>query len=532
MNMGLLPKKDNEKLVIQVLQELIYRGVKEICICPGGRNVPFITALEKTEQFKLYYWPEERSAAFFALGRSKLMHRPTAVLTTSGTAVGELLPAAMEAYYTGIPLILLTADRPRRFRGTGSPQTAEQVGIFGHYAVFEQDIAAGEPCTLQKWKQNGAAHINVCLEEPLNQNFSAWEELDNRCTKVAHQKGDIEAAKAALDQFIQRNKYPFVVVGGLSCQARQATVKFLADYQAPVYLEAASGLRENPYLRTLSITRGDNIWKAAEKAGYPIDGILRIGGIPTFRLWRDLEELKGRINVCSISELPFPGLSWGLNYSVSLHEFFSVYQYSYAINKSCSSWLKEDQRYQSKLLALLKEEPQSEASLIYHLSKQIASSSLVYLGNSLPIREWDAYATREEEHENIFANRGLNGIDGQLSTFLGMCSCRQQNWGIMGDLTTLYDLAAPWILEQLKEIDLNLLVINNGGGKIFAHLHANKRIQNQHCLRFKALADLWNMRYEHYTHLPNSISYGGHRLVEIVPNEQATMRFWNGVESL
>ncbi|MBS4171021.1 2-succinyl-5-enolpyruvyl-6-hydroxy-3-cyclohexene-1-carboxylic-acid synthase [Neochlamydia sp. AcF95] len=532
MNMNILFTKDNEELVIQILQELLYRGVKEICVCPGGRNVPFITALEKTGRFKLYYWPEERSAAFFALGRSKRMHRPTVVLTTSGTAAGELLPAAMEAYYTGLPLILLTADRPRRLRGTGSPQAAEQVGLFGHYAVFEQDIAAGELCTLQKWKQNGPAHINVCLEEPLNQNFNAWKELDNKCIPVTPQKGDMEAAKAALDQFIQTNRYPFIVVGALSSQARQAIVKFLSNYQAPVYLEATSGLRENPSLLAQSITRSENIWRAAENAGYPIDGILRIGGIPTFRLWRDLEELKGRINVCSISELPFTGLSWGSNCLVPLHDFFSIYRYSYTINKSCSAWLKEDQRYQSKLLTLLQEEPQAEASLIYHLSKQIPSSSLIYLGNSLPIREWDAYATREEKHENIFANRGLNGIDGQLSTFLGMSSYSQQNWGIMGDLTTLYDLAAPWILEQLKEIDLNLIVINNSGGKIFASMYANKQIQNQHHLRFRSFADMWNMRYVHYTHLPEAISYGGHQLVEIMPDETATMRFWNCIESL
>lgn len=161
----------NEKIVIQILEELAHCGVRDICVCPGGRNTPFVNALDKIPFFNTYYWPEERSAGFFALGKSKRTLLPTAVITTSGTAVGELLPAAMEAYYSGVPLVFVTADRPRRFRGSGAPQAAEQVGIFGQYAVFEQDIADQDTCLLNQWKKNGMAHINVCLEEPLTQTF-------------------------------------------------------------------------------------------------------------------------------------------------------------------------------------------------------------------------------------------------------------------------------------------------------------------------------------------------------------------------
>lgn len=157
----------NRDLANQVLEEAKRVGVSELCICPGKRNAPFVDILSSNETIKQYYWYEERSAAFFALGRSRCLEQPVAVVTTSGTAAGELLPATMEAYYSGVPLLVITADRPRRFRGTGAPQVAEQVGLFGQYVHYSQDLAETERCCLVPWELTGPAHINVCFEEPL-----------------------------------------------------------------------------------------------------------------------------------------------------------------------------------------------------------------------------------------------------------------------------------------------------------------------------------------------------------------------------
>ncbi|MGA8164345.1 MAG: thiamine pyrophosphate-binding protein [Waddliaceae bacterium] len=156
----------NRLLAHHVLQEMKGIGVTELCLCPGGRNSPFVSLLSETKVFCCRYWFEERSAAFFALGRSRRLEQPVAVITTSGTAAGELLPAAMEAYYSGVPLLAVTADRPRRFRGTGAPQTAEQAGLFGPYVLFSQDLEGEERCEISKWRQLGPAHLNVCFEEP------------------------------------------------------------------------------------------------------------------------------------------------------------------------------------------------------------------------------------------------------------------------------------------------------------------------------------------------------------------------------
>src|SRR2546430_1412254 len=110
------------------------RGASDFCVCAGSRNAPLLAVLSVTPGIRLFSFVDERSAAFFALGRAKLTGKPSAVVTTSGTAVAELLPAVVEAFYSGTPLIVITADRPARYRGTGAPQCIEQEGIFGLYA--------------------------------------------------------------------------------------------------------------------------------------------------------------------------------------------------------------------------------------------------------------------------------------------------------------------------------------------------------------------------------------------------------------
>src|SRR5207253_10241334 len=127
-------------------------GVVDFCVCSGSRNAPLIAVMKDA-----YSFVDERSAAFFAVGRARRDERPVAVITTSGTAVAELLPAAVEAYYSGVPLVLITADRPARYRGTGAPQAIEQEAIFGVYA--SRDASA--------WTGEGPLHINIEFDEPL-----------------------------------------------------------------------------------------------------------------------------------------------------------------------------------------------------------------------------------------------------------------------------------------------------------------------------------------------------------------------------
>lgn len=146
----------NIERAARLIDEVRAAGASEFCVCAGSRNAPLLVVLGRSDA-RLFSFVDERSAAFFAIGRMKLHGKPVAVVTTSGTAVAELLPAAVEAYYSGLPLVLITADRPARFRGTGAPQSIEQEELFG---VFAES-------TLEGWSRSRPLHLNIEFEEPL-----------------------------------------------------------------------------------------------------------------------------------------------------------------------------------------------------------------------------------------------------------------------------------------------------------------------------------------------------------------------------
>lgn len=526
----------NEEVTYQVLQSCIQHGVNEFVVCAGSRNSSFVQVLDSEPRLKTYYWPEERSAAFFALGRSKLSGRPVAVITTSGTASAEVLPAVIEAFYTSIPLVLITADRPQIFRGSGAPQAIEQVGLFSHYVQFCQDITPSSPCQLGTWLKNLPVHLNVCLAEPQKQPKFQGRQLSLKSEPPKAVVFDFSDAEQKLNNFLSKVNYPLAIVSNLPVNAQAKVADFLLQLGMPLMLEGVSGLREDPRLQNLSIQRTDKILEIAEQADYPIDGILRIGGVPTHRIWRDLEYIEDSIKVCALSEQPFSGLSWSRCVAqVPIADFLSVYTPAIKFDFSkAENWLKKENDFQEKLFELFEEEPEAEPSLMHALSKQIPEHSHIYLGNSLPIREWDMAAIRENRQWKMNASRGVCGIDGQLSTFLGLAIQQKENWGIFGDLTALYDMVGPWILPQLLEIIARFVIINNGGGKIFERMPHykemlngyNRIILNEHKLSFRPLAEMWNLKYSSLQNFENFSKQAGSQLIEIIPNESATQRFW------
>lgn len=519
----------NEELAFHIVEELLRCGVREFCVCPASRNAPLVMALANTRNIKIYYGYEERSSAYFALGRSRLTQRPVAVICTSGTAAGEFLPATMEAHYTGDPLVLVTADRPRRYRGSGAPQSAEQVGIFSHYPEMSFDLEGIEKCDLKLWQQTGPLHLNVCFEEPSRVPF---ERIFEPAVEEGHSKfeADWTVKFQQLDKFLSQVKNPLVIVSHLKIEARAAVKQFLLNLNAPVYLEAISGLREDAELKSLRIVSSENIWQQSQEAGYPIDGILRIGGVPTIRLWRDLEDLQGKITVCSISEVPFSGLSHSGVIQAPLKHFFQGYMLDSAFT-SAADWLTNDRLYMQQLHALMQEEPYAEASLVHALSQVMPRGSHVYLGNSLPIREWDMAATDSDLQLQVTASRGVNGIDGQISTFLGLCRPEVSNWAILGDLTALYDLAAPWFLPQILDMQINLVIINNSGGRIFERMYPMQEFLNAHNYRFDAFANMWKMNYQKWTTIKTEME-PGQNLIELIPDLDASTRFWQKLKNM
>ncbi len=511
----------NSALVQSVLLHLARLGVREICVAAGARNTPLIAGVLASRGVRVWHFFEERCAAFFALGRMMVDERPVAVITTSGTAAAELLPAVIEAHYQGRPLVLVTADRPARFRGSGAPQAIEQPGIFGRYATRTLDIDAAKQDIA--WPQEPGRmpiHINVCLEEATaikaqGVDFSVWENSENSETSVSDDQQEV------FSEFIAERSGLAVLVAGLSPQQAAALAQPLAELGAPIVAEATANLHRHPELHPL-IVRGGEL---ALRALNPLR-VLRIGAVPSWRWWRDLED-RSSVHVLHFGDAPYPGLARHQGVAVQSLEVIT------RARIAPSPLAQVDLHLAAVLDDLVQAHPLSEPAWMHHLSTVAPEGARVFLGNSLPIREWNLTAGHVHE---TYASRGANGIDGIVSTFYGTAHGMPESWLIIGDLSALYDLAGPWIARQMEPGRRRIVVINNGGGKIFSRVDSLRQlddgsrsiIENRHDHHFKAWADLWRMGYRE-ARTPGDLEnlVGNDLLIEVLPDAAQTDAFWS-----
>ena len=481
----------NLQFSFQILSRLASKGVTVFCIAPSARNAPFVEVLSHSDM-DVFYFFDERSMAFFAHGRSKRDSRPVAVITTSGTAVCELYPAVVESYYSPSSLVLITADCPSDYDGTAAPQSIDQTGLFSKYVSKEWDLEAGckEDFDLSYWDPSTSIHINVRFDEPLIDETALYYQFAKSVQNNRY-KSELEAERKIqfvdvhappqggrfIKDFFNISAHPVVILSELPVSVKNKMESFLLNLNRPVYAEPLSQLRENSRLKKLMLT--EEMLSASFKEGL-IDGVIRIGGIPVLRFWRDLNNL--RYPVLSFSSSPFSGLkkrrsAFPLEFVFSHPEFFKPAKESLKIKTP-------------------KQEIKGEPAWIRWISEKIPENSHIYLGNSLPIREWSRWAVRKDKGFFYSANRGANGIDGLISSFLGGCFQKTSNFLILGDLSALYDLSSPWILDQMKKYSIYIVVINNFGGRIFQSKFENSRFLNRHCLNFSHFAKMWSINYK------------------------------------
>jgi 2-succinyl-5-enolpyruvyl-6-hydroxy-3-cyclohexene-1-carboxylate synthase len=518
----------NQALAVAAIDRLLAAGVRTFCVCPGGRNAPLVEALDAIEpgQVDVLTFFDERCAGFFALGRARRDASPVAIVTTSGTAAAELLPAMVEAFYSSVPIVAVTADRPRAFRGSGAPQAIEQVNLFGTYATASID--AEQPGDIGDWPSlGGPLHLNLCFAEPLLADWdpavvpTMWRTAPPLWRKAPALRVEAPALQAEVDSFLAFVRSPLLIVGGLQERAdRAAAARFCAALGAPWLAETSSGIRFDSSSRLLR--SGD----AAAHRGFgqgTFDGVVRIGDVPSFRVWRDLD-LSLTVPVLSVSRKPWRGLTRGTHVHVPadlpLPLEISGARPPASLAADILDW---DRRVDFATNRLLQEFPQSEPSLFRRLSETIPHGSFVYLGNSLPIREWNRFATFADRGFATGENRGANGIDGQVASFLGEARRDVENWAVVGDLTALYDLSALWALRHLDGFRLRIVVINNGGGRIFQRMFQNPRFQNRHETGFAGWAAMWGAEY--HDALPEG-AIGPAAVIELRPSESETDAFW------
>lgn len=525
------------------LQALLdHTGVREFIICAGARNSALLVLLAAIPGLRLWHHFEERSAAFFALGRILDHENPVAVITTSGTAAAELLPAVIEAHYQGLPLIALTADRPAHYRKSGAPQAIEQEALFGPYPTLALDITAPflpaeVPARLAVWDHRGPLHVNLCLEEPTASDLTPLRLAGSAIhipdkihprhgtpKRLPHPPPGNPAARPSAPPILTKSS--LVLVGDLLSSEIPLVETWLKSLPCPMHAEAASGLRESPALTHRLLRGGDEILTKISP-----DSVIRIGGVPSCRFWRDLEHNQ-KIPVTHFTRSGHPGLAR----PSTVRPIEDIASFSQDTRHPAGAMAEPPANQQNPAAILtnyLEAHPDAEPALIRQLSSQIPAGSVFFTGNSLAIRQWNLCADTTQVH-HARALRGANGIDGNLSAFLGLAADAEEAWCLVGDLTALYDPAALWMLAQLTLPKLRIVIIQNAGGQIFSQLPSlagltpfeKNLMENPHRISFAGWALQWNLEHRaihgalpHLTNLPPRL------VLELHPRAEATQQF-------
>ena len=450
-------------------------GVTDVVIAPGSRSAPLAYALAEAEiqgRMRVHVRIDERVAGFTALGLARGGHRPAAVVTTSGTAVGELVPAVMEAHHSGVPLVVVSADRPAELHGTGANQTTVQPGIFAGFPVATADIRAGEDpagaisdafAAMGAGLPAGPIHINLQFRDPLiPQDGEAREPGSPGAGTAASLPGDPVATgreAAALGQHSGTQRT--VVVAGDG--AGEIAALFARRAGLPLLAEPSSNARFGP--NAIGAYR-----LLLEELGPEIERVV-VFGRPT--LSRPVSALLARQDVEKALYVPQP-VNWftaGRRTETIISDLGGLFEFA---GKGAPGWLARWQAASTAALAALQSLlGQQEELNGLHIADLVwdATDGNLVLGSSNAIRDMDLVAAPDWHPLDVYANRGLAGIDGTIATAAGIALANGIPTRLLvGDLTFLHDAGALLLGTGEPEPDLQVVVLNDSGGGIFSLL--------------------------------------------------------------
>lgn len=466
-----------------LIDGLAAAGVQRFVISPGSRSTPLTLAALRHPAITTQVVVDERSAAFVALGLAKAEGRPAALIATSGSAIANWFPAVTEADMGKVPLLLLSADRPPELQDCGANQTMNQIGLFGtHVRAFHQlPPAEAETGWLAGLADRavatslgplpGPVHLNIPLREPLTPTQMPELPPARPLSSPVRQRlnatlqADPESL-ARLEQCLASGNGAIVCgpepLGAATCRA----VATLAErLRIPVLADLFSGLRcgtANPE----TLAHPDQVARQAP----PADWILRLGGTPVTRAvnaW--LQSCRGKTQIV-VS--PHPRLSdpEGLATHILTADPASLLE-QLTGTPAAAEWLPNfqqlDQAATTAASAICNENEIFEGSLLRALLADLPAEAPVFLANSLTIRAAEWFAGRLPQPLRLFGNRGVSGIDGNLSTACGIASVLGHAVAVVGDLAFLHDLNA---LALGRNCRLTVVLLDNGGGGIFDHL--------------------------------------------------------------
>ena len=556
-------------LAAVLVDELARAGVTDACLAPGSRSAPLAVALHADERIRLHVRHDERSAAFLAVGLARATNRPVPVVCTSGSAVANLHPAVVEADTGRVPLLLLTADRPPELRGTGANQTIDQLKIFGAAVRWFCEVGAPDQPQVQYWRSvasracsqargtvggpAGPVHLNLAFRDPLVP--TADEVIDGAAGARPDGQGWTVAADATstpapadvawLTERIQATERGLLVVGDTSADPRM--LRSLAEAAGwPILAEPQSGVRAGPS----AITTYDHLLRDAPfAAAHDPDLVVIVGKLGLSKAL--LSWLSPDIAQVLIDR----DGAW-IDPNRTLRRIISADPAATAaavvddlLERPASQWLASwrgaEQTARAAVDQVLDGDSRlTEPRVARDLAALLPAGASLTVASSMPVRDL-ALFMRPREGLRVFANRGASGIDGFVSTALGVAAGSDgPAFALAGDLSVLHDQNG-FLPGPTQRPDLVMVVLNNDGGGIFSFLPQAQLpdgyetlFGTPHGIDFAQLARLHGLGHrsvEHADAFADAVlsagAAGGIQLVEVRTDRAANVDLHRQVET-
>ncbi|MBK5485059.1 2-succinyl-5-enolpyruvyl-6-hydroxy-3-cyclohexene-1-carboxylic-acid synthase [Peribacillus sp. TH16] len=556
------------------VDELAQNKMKHVVVSPGSRSTPLALLLVEHPDIEVHINVDERSAAFFALGLAKALKKPVGLLCTSGTAAANFYPAVIEAYYSRVPLIVLTADRPHELRDVGAPQAIDQIHLYGRQVKWFVEMALPESTDeMMRYARTigaravstaatepaGPVHLNFPLREPLIPNLEqAKEYRQNKMTPaVMIENGALSLSDShieALAATLSQAKQGMIVCGELRHPKMKEAIVALAEKLAfPILADPLSQLRSGKHDKEGIIDTYDTFLRdEAAKEAFRPDVVLRFGSMPVSKPlllfmkkqkqaitlvidggagWREPAGLATNMIYCE--EKDFCQRVCGKIPNATEKNWLGLWQTVNGATKNALSSIRDEAEL-------------SEGKLFSLIQDMMPIESTLFVGNSMPIRDLDTFFLNNEKGIKTFANRGANGIDGVVSTALGVSTVSENTVLAIGDLSFFHDMNGL-LAAKLQKQNITILLINNDGGGIFSFLpQANDRehfetlFGTPHGLDFSHTAQLYGGKYSKVQNwdelkqvFTESFEIQGLKIIEVPTERESNLQkhrnLWNFV---
>lgn len=525
------------------VEELARSGLEAACIAPGSRSTPLTLAFADQGAVRIYRHLDERSAGFFALGLAMASGRPVALVCTSGTAAANFHPAIIEAYYSHVPLLILTADRPPELRESGANQTIDQIKMYGDHVRWSVEAPvpqsdapeivirhlrtlAARAYAMADGLAKGPVHLNFPFRKPLEPRASSIE-LPSRSEGMTnnvpepysifsrgHLTSSPDQVETLAKAIIQKTRG--LIICGPGCPAGDfplAVTSLARRSGYPILADSLSNVRHGEHFDERLILGGYHWWLPSfSKSEANPEIIIRFGAVPTSSaLAAYLEETAPdmQIHIREDGE-------WADDLHLTRHYIQADPEHLCAALEATLAarghspnpvwsdrWASVEADTWERLDTLCPELDHFDGAAVRQVLAALPEDTTLFAGNSLPVRHIDTFDLPSRRRLTIFGNRGASGIDGNVSTALGVAAAgRRHVVAILGDITFYHDLNGLLAVGQHKLRNVTFIVVNNDGGGIFHRLPIAQLdppftdlFLTPHGLTFSHAAALYGLRY-------------------------------------